>query len=286
MGNTKAIVPIAPTGTPVLSEMQIGELQTDSNGKIYQKIDETTLGGLAEDADIADFETSTELNVRDTNNRDRANHTGTQVASTISDFDTEVGNNSAVVLNTAKTGLTGNEITKVATPANKQIGIFTGPTTLKSEVLFNYDSATGNMGIGIATPVSSYSRVLHLHNAGAAGCVIHLTDSASGATNADGTELLHHTSDTYLINRENGNIIFFGSSERGRIDSAKKLTMLGEIQGTIIKTSGYTVATLPAGTVGQRAYITDGLTPSYLGVAVGGGAVTCPVFFDGTNWIT
>ena len=33
----------------------------------------------------------------------RANHTGTQAASTISDFDTEVANNSAVELNTAKT---------------------------------------------------------------------------------------------------------------------------------------------------------------------------------------
>lgn len=34
--------------------------------------------------------------------RDRANHTGTQPASTISDFDTEVANNSAVAANTAK----------------------------------------------------------------------------------------------------------------------------------------------------------------------------------------
>ena len=33
----------------------------------------------------------------------RANHTGTQAASTISDFDTEVANNSAVAANTAKT---------------------------------------------------------------------------------------------------------------------------------------------------------------------------------------
>ena len=33
----------------------------------------------------------------------RANHTGTQTASTISDFDTEVSNNSAVAANTAKT---------------------------------------------------------------------------------------------------------------------------------------------------------------------------------------
>lgn len=34
--------------------------------------------------------------------RDRTNHTGTQTASTISDFDTEVANNSAVTANTAK----------------------------------------------------------------------------------------------------------------------------------------------------------------------------------------
>lgn len=40
--------------------------------------------------DIADFETSTQLDARDAANRDRANHTGTQLASTISDFTTAV----------------------------------------------------------------------------------------------------------------------------------------------------------------------------------------------------
>lgn len=52
-------------------------------------------------ADIADFETTTELNTRDTANRSRSNHTGTQTASTISDFDTEVSNNTDVAANTA-----------------------------------------------------------------------------------------------------------------------------------------------------------------------------------------
>ena len=51
-------------------------------------------------------------------------------------------------------------------------------------------------------------------------------------------------------------------------------------------TDGFTVATLPTGVIGMRAYVTDALTPTYLGVVVGGGAVTCPVFFNGTNWIT
>jgi hypothetical protein len=52
-----------------------------------------------------------------------------------------------------------------------------------------------------------------------------------------------------------------------------------------IRTTGYTVATLPAGTVGMRTYVTDALAPSF-GVAVAGsGAVTIPVFYNGTNWI-
>lgn len=41
-------------------------------------------------AQIANFETTTQLNTRDTNNRDRANHTGTQTSTTISDFSSAV----------------------------------------------------------------------------------------------------------------------------------------------------------------------------------------------------
>jgi len=52
-------------------------------------------------AGIADFETTTQLNTRDTNNRARANHTGTQTASTISDFQSTVSANTDVAANTA-----------------------------------------------------------------------------------------------------------------------------------------------------------------------------------------
>jgi len=40
------------------------------------------------------------------------------------------------------------------------------------------------------------------------------------------------------------------------------------------RTTGFTVATLPAGTVGMGAYVTDALAPTYNAVIVGGGAVT------------
>jgi len=50
--------------------------------------------------------------------------------------------------------------------------------------------------------------------------------------------------------------------------------------------SGYTVATLPAGTVGMRAYVTDALLPTYNGALTGGGAVTVPVFYNGAAWVS
>jgi hypothetical protein len=57
------------------------------------------------------------------------------------------------------------------------------------------------------------------------------------------------------------------------------------VTGTI-RTQGYTVATLPAaGTVGRRAYVTDALAPTFLTAIVGGGAVRCPVFDNGTVWV-
>jgi len=49
---------------------------------------------------------------------------------------------------------------------------------------------------------------------------------------------------------------------------------------------GYTVATLPAGTVGMVAYVTDALAPTYNAALVGGGAVTIPVFYNGAAWVS
>lgn len=56
------------------------------------------------------------------------------------------------------------------------------------------------------------------------------------------------------------------------------------VTGTV-KTGGYTVATLPTGVTGARAYVTNALTPTFGSTVVGGGTVTIPVFYNGTNWI-
>lgn len=54
---------------------------------------------------------------------------------------------------------------------------------------------------------------------------------------------------------------------------------------SVINTKGYTVATLPAGTLGDVAHATDLLAPAFLAVAVGGGAVKGLVFYNGAAWV-
>ena len=49
--------------------------------------------------------------------------------------------------------------------------------------------------------------------------------------------------------------------------------------------TGYTVATLPAGIIGMRVYVTDAVAPTFLGLLVGGGTIKCSVFFNGTAWV-
>jgi hypothetical protein len=67
--------------------------ESNANTNEYDDAEQTKLAGIAAGATA---------NSSDATLKNRVNHTGTQAASTISDFDTEVANNSAVTANTAK----------------------------------------------------------------------------------------------------------------------------------------------------------------------------------------
>ena len=56
--------------------------------------------------------------------------------------------------------------------------------------------------------------------------------------------------------------------------------------GRPIGLKSFTVGTLPAGTVGDVAYVTDATAPTYLGALVGGGAIKTPVFYNGSAWVS
>ena len=54
----------------------------------------------------------------------------------------------------------------------------------------------------------------------------------------------------------------------------------------VVRLKNYTVVTLPTGVEGDTAYVTDATAPTYLGTLTGGGSVKCPVFFNGTAWVS
>ena len=82
-----------------------------------------------------------------------------------------------------------------------------------------------------------------------------------------------------------GRLLVATSSDNG-IDQGQ---FLGSVICTTLKTSGFTVSTLPtppAQGLGARAHVTDALNPTYLGTLTGGGTVKCPVFYNGTAWVS
>jgi hypothetical protein len=154
-------------------------------------------------------------------------------------------------------------------------------------------STTGHVGIN-CTPFSATNATnLIIYNATTPA--LYLQNSTSGQTSTDGFSLGFNGSDVYINNREAGNMYFYvNGSQRMQIFSSGGFSIGNNtdpgaanlsVTGTI-RTQGYTVATLPAaGTVGRKAYVTDALAPTFLAVIVGGGAVKCPVFDNGTAWV-
>lgn len=62
----------------------------------------------------------------------------------------------------------------------------------------------------------------------------------------------------------------------------------GAFEANTVRTAtAYTVGTLPTGSAGMRAYVTDQLTSCVAaGLALtGGGAVVCPAFYNGSAWV-
>jgi hypothetical protein len=55
--------------------------------------------------------------------------------------------------------------------------------------------------------------------------------------------------------------------------------------GSTIKTATYTVAGLPTPATGMRTMVTNALAPTFGSAVAGGGAVTVPVFYNGSAWI-
>lgn len=108
-------VPTQETITLSGQEIEIN-LATVTNDGAMSGVDKSKLDGIELLAEVNNISDANAVDLTDSGesslhfhaaDRIRSNHTGTQTASTISDFDTEVSNNATVVLNTAKVSADG-----------------------------------------------------------------------------------------------------------------------------------------------------------------------------------
>lgn len=83
---------------------------------------------------------------------------------------------------------------------------------------------------------------------------------------------------TFVKNNLDEVIIVYGNGDT-KFNSGKILNNLPQ------NLKNYTVATLPTGVRWDIAYVTDALAPTFLTTVVWWGAVVCPVFYNGTNWV-
>jgi hypothetical protein len=77
-----------------------------------------------------------------------------------------------------------------------------------------------------------------------------------------------------------GNLVEIINNSTGLTQASFNVTT-----GLFNQRTGFTVTGLPAGTVGDRTYVTDTITTTFGSTAVTGGSLTMPVFFNGINWI-
>ena len=76
-----------------------------------------------------------------------------------------------------------------------------------------------------------------------------------------------------------------GSTFGGNVIINGDLNVSGDFSaGTIRCVTAFTVATLPAGVVGDLARVTDANAPSVGSTVTGGGATNALCWYNGTNW--
>jgi hypothetical protein len=183
-------------------------------------------------------------------------------------------------------------------------GATSATTWSTSGTAIGVNAATGFAGNLIDLRVAGLARFSVNQN----GNIVNIGSLTAGSIASSSGQLIGWTSRSQMSSPSDGNVLLSNSgvNDFGRLQfggstasfPALKRSTTG-LQARLaddsafttfacsqLLTSGFTVGTLPAGTTGARAYVTDATAPTYLGALVGGGAVTCPVFYNGAAWVS
>jgi len=164
---------------------------------------------------------------------------------------------------------------------NGAVEIFTSQVRIASTLQFFTDTnltrrGAANLRFGAADAAAPVAQTLSVQSVVAgtpntAGANLTVTGSQGTGTGAGGSIIFQ--------------VAPAGSSGSAQNALATALTIANNRTVTI--GVAFTVATLPAaGTQGRRAWVTDATAPTFLGTLAGGGAVVCPVFDNGTAWVS
>ena len=115
-----------------------------------------------------------------------------------------------------------------------------------------------------------------------------LADGVTGNVTANSSVFIGENSKSSATNQTNQIVIGSGAIGLGSNTATLGNTSITKtvLRGVIAHSTSYTVATLPTGALGDTAFVTDAVAPTYLGALTGGGSVACPVFHNGTNWVS
>lgn len=160
------------------------------------------------------------------------------------------------------------------------------------------DSTNGNLGLGM-TP-NNYAGIHTISLAGSTGGLVELVSGVTVmaqnyCTSSEVRYVLVGSGPLKFLAADASVIasMFAPGGTRGGVNiggtvdpGATNLQVTGKtIFGAQARLKSYTVSTLPSGTEGDTAYVTDALAPSFLAVVVGGGSTRTPVFYNGTSWV-
>ena len=121
---------------------------------------------------------------------------------------------------------------------------------------------------------------------------ITLSANTSNLNTSNGFNFSSGNSNIVLINnvsKQNSTLDYTGNLGSGSIGMGNITTTgydmdYSGVYGANLK-GNYTVATLPFGSPGDRAFVTDAISPTFLGTLTGGGTIQTPVFYNSTVWV-
>lgn len=185
---------------------------------------------------------------------------------------------------------TTNPVKLVATGSDTNIGITLTPKGSSARVIVTDTSGAGSAALAFSSAstvgFNQFGTGWLFYGGGGVGFPIQLTSGVKvhsggffGFTNSSGDASAATNTALWLLSP---GLVGVGGSSSGFTGSLKLTNLISD---GVVRLKGYTVGTLPAGTTGDTAYVTDALTPAFLVAVVGGGSTVTTVFFNGTSWI-